>query len=575
LTLTREAALQVQPVTPLTRESRRIRLDAGASQLLDRALLDSYWAGSASVALSVSNTPPIDIKDQVKGLLMYPYGCLEQTTSSAYPLLFIDDEAAKRWGMAAVPREERAKRLDAAFARLAGMQQAKGGYGLWNAGSPYEAWLSAYVTGFLQDARDAGFAVPETQLKRALDNLTEQFQRSPGQQTSPPKEARRNDRGLLADWRDAELLRVAHQRFAEAAHAGYILAREQKAPLATLRTLHDQYRANALSPLPLVHLSLALKAMGDEARARQALDDAMARGYGYQPEEGYWGQWLGDYGSRVRDRALAYALLLRHKVEHPRRENLLFDLAEDFQKRNYYSTQERLALFLAVQAATNGSGGGAGKDDAWKTTLAVGGKADAWTGSGVGQQGLSLAQLKSGVSLKNEGANPLYLDVTAQGYPVKPLAPVSDRIAVERAMFTTDGKPVTARQFTTGEMFIVRLRVKATQSIKDGLVVDRIPAGFEIENLNLSQGPKAGEFTVEGINIATANANDRITHTEYRDDRFVAAAQLGSTLDLFYLVRAVTPGRYVVPATFAEDMYRPEVRGIGKAEGEIVVVDKR
>ena len=64
-------------------------------------------------------------------------------------------------------------------------------------------------------------------------------------------------------------------------------------------------------------------------------------------------------------------------------------------------------------------------------------------------------------------------------------------------------------------------------------------------------------------------------HTEYRDDRFVAAARLGGQLDLFYLVRAVTPGRYVVPATFAEDMYRPEVRGIGRTDGEIIVIDKR
>lgn len=573
LSLTREAALQVQPVTPLVREGRRVRLEPGATQALDKALLDAFWAGSAGVTLSVSNTPPIDIKDQVQGLLMYPYGCLEQTTSSAYPLVFIDDEAAKRWGLKPVPREERAKRLEGAFARLAGMQQPKGGYGLWAASSPYEGWLSAYVTGFLQDARDAGFAVPEAQLKRSMDGLLEQFQRAPAQQTTPAKEPKRDDKGRIADWRDAETLRLAHQRFAEAAHAGYILAREKQAPLATLRTLHDQYRSHALSPLPLVHLGLALKLMGDEARAKVALDDAMARGYGYQPDDpnNYWGQWLGDYGSKVRDRALAYALLLRHKVAHEKRENLLFDLSDDFSRRNYYSTQERLALFLAVQAATNG----AAKDDTWKTALTVGAKADAWTGTGTGQQSYTLAQLKSGIALKNDGSAPLYLDVSAQGYPVKPLPPSSDRISVERAMFTTDGKPVTTRQFATGEMFIVRLRVKASQSIKDGLVVDRIPAGFDVENLNLSQGPKAGEFTVDGVNIAQANANERIVHMEYRDDRFVAAAALGQTLDVFYLVRAVTPGKYVVPATFAEDMYRPEVRGIGKAEGEITVVDKK
>ena len=359
LSITREAALQVQPITPLVRESRRIRLEPGATQNLDKALLDAFWAGSASVGLSVSNTPPIDIKDQVKGLLMYPYGCLEQTTSSAYPLVFIDDEAAKRWGMTPVPREERAKRLDGAFARLASMQQPKGGYGLWASSSPYEGWLSAYVTGFLQDSRDAGFAVPEAMLKRSLDNLLEQFQRAPAQQTTPAKEPKRDDKGRIADWRDAETVRIAHQRFAEAAHAGYILAREQKAPLATLRTLHDQYRSHALSPLPLVQLSLALKLMGDEGRAKAALDDAMTRGYGYQPDDPnnyWWSQWLGDYGSRVRDRALAYALLLRHKIVHEKRENLLFDLSDDFSRRNYYSTQERLALFLAVQAATNGAG---------------------------------------------------------------------------------------------------------------------------------------------------------------------------------------------------------------------------
>ncbi|MCE4558090.1 alpha-2-macroglobulin family protein [Roseateles cellulosilyticus] len=575
LQIKREAALQVQPITPLTRESRRIRLEPGATQAVDKSLLDVYWAGAATLSLSVSNTPPIDIQAQVKGLLMYPYGCLEQTTSSAYPLVFIDDEAARRWGLTPVPREERAKRLEGAFARLAGMQQPRGGYGLWEASSPYEAWLSAYVTGFLQDARDAGFAVPEAQLKKSLDNLTEQFQRSPGQQMTPPRDPRRNDKGQLADYREIETLRMAHQRFAEAVHMGYILSREQKAPLATLRTLHDQYRGNALSPLPLVHLSLALKAMGDEARAKVALDDAMVRGYGLQPTDtgnSWWYEWLGDYGSRVRDRALAYALLLRHKVQHERRENLLFDLADDFSKRNYYSTQERLALFLAVQAATHG----AGKDDGWKTTLAVGAKSDAWAGSGTGQQGLTLAQVKSGIALKNEGSAPLYVDVTAQGYPIKPLPPATDRISVERAMFTTDGKPVAlSRGFATGEMFVVRLRVKASQQIKDGLVVDRIPAGFEIENLNLSQGPQAGEFTVEGVNVAQANANERIVHTEYRDDRFVAAARLGEPLDMFYLVRVVTPGRYVVPATFAEDMYRAEIRGVGKAEGEIAVVDKR
>ena len=580
LKLTREAALQVQPATPLTREIKRVRLEPGVTHKLEGSLLDSYWAGSAALNLTLSDKPPIDVRAQVRDLLMYPYGCLEQTTSSAYPLVFIDEDGAKAFGMTPISREERAKRLDGAFARLAGMQQPKGGFGLWNANSPHEAWLSAYVTGFLQDARDAGFNVPETMHKRSLASLAEQFQRAPGFQIQIPKEQKRDAKGRLTDHRELELLRMAHQRFAEATHAGYILAREQKAPLATLRTLHDSHRSSARSPLPLLQLGLALKLMGDETRSKVAIDEALKLPYGLQPEfsEGggnYWGEWLGDYGSRVRDLALGYALMHRHKIEHDRREGLLFDLASDFDQRRYFSTQERLGLFLAARSAI-GKGAEAGADKGWKTTLSHGSTSEAWAGSGAQQQTITGQKLKSGVSVRNDGASAVYLEVTAQGYPVKPMSVQEDRIKLERTLWTTEGKPATGRQFTTGEMLIVRLRVQAKQNIKDGLVVDRIPAGFEVENLNLSQGPQAGEFNVEGVNIAAANSVERIVHTEYRDDRFVVAAKLsGEVLDLFYLVRAVTPGRYVVPAPFAEDMYRPEIRGIGKAEADITVVDKR
>ena len=118
--------------------------------------------------------------------------------------------------------------------------------------------------------------------------------------------------------------------------------------------------------------------------------------------------------------------------------------------------------------------------------------------------------------------------------------------------------------------------MKAVQRVKDGLVVDRIPAGFEVENMNLTQGSQASEFKVQNVEVAQAMGNERIKHSEYRDDRFVAAADLdGSPLDLFYLVRVVTPGRYVVPAAYAEDMYRPDVRGVGKPEADINVTDPK
>ncbi|MFG6449366.1 alpha-2-macroglobulin [Roseateles sp. BYS180W] len=575
LKLKREAALQLQPLTPLQHDIKRMRLEPGATLKLDAGLLAPYWPGSASASLSVSEQPPINLREQVKGLFGYPYGCLEQTTSAAYPLALIDDDSAKAHGLKPLAREERVKRLDLAFGRLASMQQPKGGFGLWSSSDSYEAWLSAYVTGFLQDAKEAGFAPPEALYARATDHLLEQFQRSPNLQLQPRKaEPERDSNGRVADERVLNDLRQAHQRLAEAAHAGYVLARAQKAPLAVLRTLYEQYRGNARSPLPLIHLGLALKLMGDEARAKQALDEGVRRSYGINPTTGAdaWGEWLGDYGSRVRDQAMAYALLHRHAIAHERREGLLYDLVPDLEHRRYLSTQERLALLLAVRSAQ-------GQSDApgWRASLQTAAAApEVLAGQGVQQRELPAAKLSAGLVLKNEGKGALFVEVQAQGYTLKPPPARDDAIRIERQLFSVDGKPVSARSFVTGEMLIVRLRATAARAIKDGLIVDRIPAGFEVENLNLSQGPQAGEFSVEGTNIGEANASARIVHTEFRDDRFVAAARLdGRPLEVFYLLRAVTPGRYQVPAPFAEDMYRPELRGVGKAEADITVHSKK
>lgn len=569
LKLVREAALQVEPVSPLVREVRRLRLETDGSYKLDAAMADAYWAGSATVNVTLSNKPPIDVRDAVQGLLMYPYGCLEQTTSSAYPLVFIDEAAAHAFGIRPLSREERAKRLESAFSRLAGMQQPQGGFGMWSAANPYEAWLSAYVTGFLQDARHAGFAVPEALERRALAALLEQFQRTPATQTRPPTELRRDAEGRAAH-QDLEAVRQAHQRFAEAAHTGYILAREQKAPLATLRTLHDEYRGNSRSSLALLHLALALKMMGDEARFKVALDEALQIGWGVQAmSTGGYGEWLGDYGSRLRDTALSYGLLHRHDVGHPRRENLLTELAGDFDKRRHFSTQERLALFLAARAA-------GGDAQPWSAELQSGTKKESLTAGSNLQRSFDVAALKRGITITSRNTQPLFVEVAAQGYPVKRLEARSDRISIERSWWTASGARVETREFKTGDLLIARLRVAASEPIKDGLVVDRIPAGLEIENLNLSRGPQAGEFKIEGANVGEVMKDARIKHSEYRDDRFVVAAELGKQqLDLYYLLRVVTPGKFVVPTTYAEDMYRPEVRGIGKAETDITVVDPR
>ena len=219
---------------------------------------------------------------------------------------------------------------------------------------------------------------------------------------------------------------------------------------------------------------------------------------------------------------------------------------------------------------------GGSADQAWSALLQRADQSEVVSGTDTQRRSLELAVLKRGVSITNQAAQPLFVELAVEGFPVKPPPVRDDRIVLERSWWLPNGQPAAGRSFKTGETLIVRVRATAKQHIKDGLIVDRVPAGMEIENLNLSQGSQASEFNVEGTNLAQAMTNPRIKHTEFRDDRFVVAAELnGETLSVYYVLRVVTPGRFVVPPSFAEDMYRPEVRGFGKAEGDITVVNPK
>ncbi len=563
--IAREMALQVQPPVPVEREIRRVRIEANGSLKLDPTMLERYFKGSATVSATLSNKAPLNVRSIVQGLLDYPYGCLEQTTSAAYPHLYIDEAAAKAYGLTPRTRDERARFVEGAISRIAGMQGSRGGYTLWSGGA-YELWLTPYVASFLADARAEGFNVPDAMMLRAQEWMLQQLQNAPNHFPSVPASLKPDNNGHYRQ-QDYDLLRNSHQRFAELAHIGYMLARDQKAPLASLRVLHDRFRDRARSPLPLVHLATALDMMGDKERARVALDEAMQRPYGINPA--YSWEWLGDYGSAVRDLALSYAIMARHKLEHPRREAMLLDLADRLGTRRYASTQERLALFLAARAA-----GGASSTE-WTAFVKQGEVGETIASKQTESRAFSVDAVAHGITIENRGGEALFAEIETAGYPVKAPAPKSDVVELTREWFEPDGKPWNGRALKTGEMLIVRVKAKPKRPLDQGLIVDHVPAGFEIENLNISQGPQAGEFTIGGTNVAQAMQDPRIRHREFRDDRFVVAADLKNELTVFYMLRAVTPGRYVVPAPFAEDMYRPELYGIGAQPQAVTVSDPR
>jgi uncharacterized protein YfaS (alpha-2-macroglobulin family) len=560
----REAALQVTPPVPPQRQSQRVKIEPGARHVVEASVLDRFWPASAALNVTAASSPPLNIREHVRGLLRYPYGCAEQTVSSAWPHVIIDDAQAKELGLKAHTRAERVAMVEGAIGRLAGMQGTQGGMTFWGGGD-YEHWITAYVAGFLIDAREAGFTVPESYSKRMQDWMLKEFQLAPSQMPRLPV------RNALQSAQPGEddLLRGAHARFANATHLGYVLAREQRAPLATLRLLHDEHRQLAKSPLALAHLGLALRLMGDDARSRVALDEALGKPYGLRGNDGEY-EWLGDYGSPLRDRAMLYALLARHDVKLDRAANLLFELSADAGKRRWLSTQEQIALVMAGRAA----GLGAGKP--WSVRIEGG---QGFDGSKPSMLPIDAAAARKGTTLFNTGDAPLYVEVESSGYPKTPPAPENGLGSVQRTLFDASGRPWKGGALTVGDLMLVRVEVRPTRRADDALLVDRLPAGLEVENLNLSQGPGAAEFSLQlpsgqSLRVADTMTDNRVKHREYRDDRFVAAVKLDSApINLVYMVRVVTPGRFTVPATSLEDMYRPELRTVGEPLPMVEVVD--
>jgi uncharacterized protein YfaS (alpha-2-macroglobulin family) len=85
---TDEIEIEVRnPNLPVTRTSD-VLLEAGKTW--DSAVTPFGISGTNSGLVEISTIPPINLGSRLRYLLQYPYGCIEQTTSSVFPQLYVD-----------------------------------------------------------------------------------------------------------------------------------------------------------------------------------------------------------------------------------------------------------------------------------------------------------------------------------------------------------------------------------------------------------------------------------------------------------------------------------------------------
>jgi uncharacterized protein YfaS (alpha-2-macroglobulin family) len=166
------------------------------------------------------------------------------------------------------------------------------------------------------------------------------------------------------------------------------------------------------------------------------------------------------------------------------------------------------------------------------------------------------ADLQAPLKVTNAGEGALQAVVTVSGAPLVSEPAADKGFKIERFYYTLDGKPADPAKAKQNQRFAVVLKITDRQpQFARIMVADYLPAGFEIDNPHLVSSGDTG--TLSWIENALEPA-----YAEFRDDRFSAAFERKSgdaaVFTVAYVVRAVSPGRYVLPQAMVEDMYRPE-----------------
>ncbi|MCX8281156.1 alpha-2-macroglobulin family protein [Phyllobacterium sp. 0TCS1.6C] len=507
LSLEQTLNIPVRPATLPMAERKLITIAPNTALKLDGELLAGSILQGASVSLNVTRSVAFDIPGLLMTLDRYPYGCAEQMTSRALPLLYMS-ELAKKSGIA--EDGEVQKRVQEAIYRVLAYQSSSGSFGLWRPGTG-DLWLDAYVTDFLTRAREQKYDVPEASLVQALENL----------QNALGYDVNIKDQGN------------------EIAYALYVLARNRKAAISDLRYYTDTKLAEFPTPLARAHLAAALSLYGDVQRAQSIFTDALQQSSLVQNVS----LVRSDYGSSLRDDAAVLALAAESRPVPPIIPQLSRIVAEKWQAKRYTSTQEQTWMLLAARAIQEG-------DD----TIRLDVNGTAHSGGYVSRvSGDEL--LASPVTVTNTTAEPLSAIVTSVASPVQPLPAGGDGFTIQRTYYTLDGQEANVTEARQNERYVVVIKVtENNQWPSRVLVSDLLPAGFEIDNPGLVNSANLSNFDWIG--------EVQAAHTEFRNDRFVAAfdrvAKDNDDITLAYVVRAVTPGRYSHPAASVEDMYRPQ-----------------
>ena len=495
---------------------------------------DAWVPGTGKMTVTAGKGTSANLLPALNYLKDYPYGCLEQTTSKAWPFIIVP-ELIKESSPELVDQAKIDKALAIAVNRLSFMQLYDGSFAMWPGETQTTLWTSVYATHFLWEARTKT-QLPKDMLESAL-NFLKQIMAVPA--------------GAITPYDFDSILSTK-------AYAAYVLTLAGQAPVAWLQQLHED-RA-LLSPSGRVYLAAAM--------ALQQKSSKPLRSLGEMPEV-KWGGVNPTLESSVRNQAIL--LTAWSQVEPGATEaGILAKNIQDLGFRGYwYTTQENamallaLSKYYAVNPTRDKPFTGALKDADNQSLMDFSSEKDgnAKIASRPGKA------LPLPVSLSVQGEGSAYYSWSSTGVPKEAPASFAENLKVTLTLkddagkeLVWDGKnPLRIKQ---GTRLNAALTIEPSTPVEQLIVVDVLPGGLEVDN------PRLQELQDMKPENSPYYWNCRL---DLRDERLILIINyLDRPMTYNFTMRAVSKGTFVMPPVAGEGMYAPFIRALSNS-GSLMV----
>ena len=509
-----EFELDVKAPNPLVSKTFNTVLEAGKSWSQDFELYG--YKNTNEATLELSYLPSMNLEKRLEYLVSYPHGCVEQTTSSVFPQLYLED----LMNLSIEKKMEVEKNVRAAINRLGRFQLSSGGLGYWPSSSYESEWGTSYAGNFILEAKNKGYAIPDNFLNSWIAYQTK---------------VANNWKGSFREkyYVESEQLKQAYRL--------YTLALARNPATAAMNRLKSEKKLSSLAKWRLAN-AYALIGKKDIAKEMIWQLNLEVKTYKNNPYT---------YGSDVRDQAMILETLTL--LEDKRALAVLKDICKELQRSRWMSTQTTAYALTAVAKYA----GDQSSDEPLDVAYTLNSQSQEAFQEDVRMKNeiLKLADKQNQhVIVKNNSSKKLFVTLTQKGIPLdSEVTTESNGLDLKVNYLDLNGSPINVKSLKQGEDFMVEVEIhhSGVRSDYKDLVLNQIfPSGWEIRNMRM-------DLTESQLTKGT----DKPTYQDIRDDRVFTYFDLkqNQTKVFRILLNASYKGKFFYPSILCEAMYDAEI----------------